>query len=760
MLNKKLEEILESKNSQNKKMIEDIVTKMRMYNTAFLKANFYSTIASILFNKSMETGGYLINPSSREDLVTTDIYLSAEQNVTADNYKVNGEKDSEGNREIKILNYKPISGWHSHGKKYNPFHSDKDDKNFDILLNNSFVENKVKMNRFKSISIEHDDYRFEHQKKDNNDFILLKSNKSNVRDFRLKVNKIDQKIIDLLNKNGVVIEDIQKEDPLYVAYSLVTDSNNAQPYVEIAYKEGYGSELKFKKGKDVKLEIIDNGDLSFDDYKKLVNDISTKVYHNGELPKRKISNDELKKIISSFKKRVDKIERTVIPMSSEDKVEIIHKEPKLESKISESYKNKENNIEDKKTDEEKVVEAEKLESQKTPKQPSIMNNNKTIDAIVVNEPTEKKRSEVFRYGRKLNYDEREKVFDLYNNHYGDIKVKEICGKLNEGKDQDNKKTFSVSTLYNILKEYQQNGRRVEWRKNKVKNRKQNKTKKYKQLELLPKKEYVIKDKGTIDNVIREESDSKKNIIEKNQKWYKTSQNYITGIVEKSYKKTKNFIRRNIKSIISYSLVVALSFFLGYEVRRNIEKKNIDDYVQLPIEVGQNTETKTILNDKPELAKTNQNSAKEIEGYVLPHNELNLLSDEKTRISYIPEEPFIKNNVKDYFVKKGDTLWEIMSKETGRPELWEILYASQESYGKTTQEKLRQHRIREFADKYSINSLKNAGNEGTFEPYKLGLQRKIMDGTHFTFNKDIIQDISKITPEIESEFNTIFYGAST
>jgi len=315
----------------------------------------------------------------------------------------------------------------------------------------------------------------------------------------------------------------------------------------------------------------------------------------------------------------------------------------------------------------------------------IKENNQTIDSIVSSESVNNSDSISFRYGRKLDYYDREKIVDLYNNHEN-IRVRDISDELNKGRDETKIKKFSTSTLYRILKEYQDNGKTIEWRKNK------RKTYKYK-------------------------------------KQNKESRRYLSSIINRGYEKTKSFFKRNIKSILTYTLVGVFSFFAGYETARN-------------------------LNNTPKNYKNQINKAES--SIVLPPDELKLNLEFDKRITYSPQNSFENYQVKDYFLKKGETLWNIMDNKTRRPDLWEFAYASNESTGKTKNQISRQEKIRELGIKYNLVSLKSTG-KGNLEPYEIGSQYKISDNTKLLFDNNFNGDIKKITPKIEFEFNRIFYN---
>lgn len=315
----------------------------------------------------------------------------------------------------------------------------------------------------------------------------------------------------------------------------------------------------------------------------------------------------------------------------------------------------------------------------------IKENNQTIDSIVSSEPVNNSDNISFRYGRKLDYQDRENIVDLYNNHEN-IRVRDISDELNKGMDETKIKKFSTSTLYRILKEYQNNGKTIEWRKNKRK-------------------------------------------AHKHKKQNKESRGYLSSIVNKGYEKTKSFFKRNIKSILTYTLVGVFSFFIGYGTAKN-------------------------LNNNPQNYK-NQINKTESSVVLLP-DEFKSTSEFDRKIKYSPQNQSQNYQTKDFFLKKGDTLWNIMDKETRRPDLWEFAYAFNESTGKTKNQISRQEKIKELGIKYNLVSLKNVGN-GHLQPYEIGLQYKISDNTKILFDDYFNEDIKKITSKIESDFNRIFYN---
>lgn len=342
----------------------------------------------------------------------------------------------------------------------------------------------------------------------------------------------------------------------------------------------------------------------------------------------------------------------------------------------------------------------------------IKENNQTIDSIVSSESVNNSDSISFRYGRKLDYHDREKIVDLYNKHE-DIRVRDISDELNKGRDATKIKKFSTSTLYRILKEYQNNGKTIEWRKNK------RKTHKY-------------------------------------EKQNKELRGYLSSIINKGYEKTKSFFKRNIKSILSYTLVGVFSFCIGYGMAKDLNN-NTENYKKQTNQVEKSIEDKIKPNSEDE--KGNYVLASEANNkktYVLLPDELKLTSEFDRKITYSPQNSFENFQTKDYFLKKGETLWNIMDKETRRPDLWEFAYASNESTGKTKNQISRQEKIRELGIKYNLTSLKNVG-KGHLQPYEIGSQYKISNNTKILFDDYFNEDIKKITLKIESEFNRVFYN---
>ena len=347
-------------------------------------------------------------------------------------------------------------------------------------------------------------------------------------------------------------------------------------------------------------------------------------------------------------------------------------------------------------------------------------DNQTIDAIASSESIHNSDSISFRYGRKLGYQDREKIVDLYNNNRN-VRVRNISSELNKGRDENKIKNFSTSTLYRVLKEYQSNGKSIKWRKNKRK---------------------ILKHKK--DNI------SKKNyLIKKRNNWYERPKKYLSSIVNSSYEKTKTFFKRNIKSILNYALVGIFSFSIGYEVAKNLDS-SINEQA-MP-----NNRPENSIEEKIKGETQNYTSGSEVSNYILLPDELELSLEFDKRITYSLQNQSQNYQTKDFFLKKGDSLWNIMNNKTNRPELWEFAYASNESIGKTKNEILKQKKMREFGIKYNLISLKNVG-KGQLEPYKIGSQYKISNGTKILFDDNFNEDIKKITPQIESEFNRIFYS---
>ncbi len=360
-----------------------------------------------------------------------------------------------------------------------------------------------------------------------------------------------------------------------------------------------------------------------------------------------------------------------------------------------------------------------------------MEDKKTID-YVVRENKASPKTESFRYGKKLSCNDREKIVELYNNNQN-IRVKDICSSLNQERDEDKKTEFSVSTLYNILKEYQQNGINIEWRQNKKRKKAKN--------ELVKQENYLV---PKTNEKIRTIS-----------ALYKKPKQYVNKVIGKGIYKTKDFFKRNISTIAKYAAVSALSFAMGFMFGTNgVDKQGIAKPIN---DTKGNIEEKIDFNQ--ENRKNNSYSILEAENtqfyFSLPE-ENKTISEFNKKICYTEEEYLEEKTENDYFLKKGDSLWEIMEKNNARPELWEFLYASNEKKGKTKNEILRQSKIKEFAEKHGFDFLKNNG-KGKFEPYNLGSQYKIKDGLALKINQSFSSSMKTITPEIESEFNRIFYS---
>ncbi|MDD5086128.1 MAG: hypothetical protein PHV16_00040 [Candidatus Nanoarchaeia archaeon] len=361
-----------------------------------------------------------------------------------------------------------------------------------------------------------------------------------------------------------------------------------------------------------------------------------------------------------------------------------------------------------------------------------MKDKKTIDYIISNGNAEPKKKG-FKYGRKIGYHDKEKVISIYNNN--DVRVNEICNKLNEGRDDSKKSNFSVSTLYRVLREYHQNGRNIEWRKSKK------------------RKNFnygLVKQDEHIKNKI-------KNKIQNVSLLYKKPKQYLGAVITKDYNKTKDFFKKNIKSMVRYTLIGALSFFVGFgygnDLKENADQinpsKRLEQTIEDKIELNENDNPK---NSYYVIASGNRD--KNFYSYLL--EEKNTISEFDKKLYYAQRLNQEQEIQEDYFLKRGDSLWSIMEKNNANPNLWEFLYASNETQGNTKNEILRQNKIRKFAEKYGMEFLNNIG-KGKLESYKIGFQYRINNSLALRIDQNFSNSIKNLTPEIESEFNRIFYS---
>ncbi|MBU4284223.1 MAG: hypothetical protein KJ968_03880 [Nanoarchaeota archaeon] len=754
--NKKLVEIIRRRNEEKNKFkdnhkkenlfkIKPIFNKIKIKKSALLKANFYSTIAPILFNKSVEAMGYLVAPKGINEDVVNDIYLSHNQTVTSST--CTGDPSSEMNSFKKIQSEcsKIIGWWHSHGLDYGSFHSLTDVETFEGISYSIFPNNKISIDNFVDISNLDDSAGLSYSQKDDKNYLMINS-ENNDPIFRLSIGKINSDIVPLLK--DIKINKVEKADPIKISfsYSMVTNSKNMQPYLEVSYKCKGDEKINYVKGKDVTLEVIDDEKLQFEDYKRLVDDVSKRVHYNGKLPTRNISDYELRKIINEVETRVNNFNMTVVKPS--EKKEEINKslesivtktpEEKLKDKGEEQktvykkdilsedvkqlqpvkYKDKlENLAEEKKTIEsqrEKVVHKikdnnleeilDKYNNHKELTRKQICNeyniNNYTLDKIL--REAENKGYRIDRRANKISDEHKADIINLYNNT--NVKVKDLRNELNKNRQENEpEKKFSTSTLYRILHKYENNGNNVNWR------RKNN--------------------KKEPPNIIRY------NPI-----------NYISNILKDYSAKTKGFIKRAVQKYWKIGLISALSLAIGagslmYATRKPNKQINYTEPTKKIEQIieKENTAPLVVYN---------------------PNNKVNYAGEDITQhIENNKTATDNQANKREYMIQKGDTLWDIMDKETGKPGLWEIVYASNENPATTLGQKNRQLKIREFGKKYNIESLKNAGINGSLKPYELKDQCKIKDKTKIQLSKTLSDDISKLNPQLQKEFNKIFYKAS-
>jgi len=721
----------------------NLIKKLKIKKSALLKANFYSTIAPILFNKSVEAMGYLIAPEGTSEDAVNDIYLSHNQSVTSS--KCTGDPFSEMNefKKIQMKGSKIIGWWHSHGLDHEPFHSLDDRENFKGVSYSVFPNNKVTIENFVDISNLDDRYCLNYSKKDGKDYLLINQNNNNSHSFRLSIDKINSEILPLLK--DVKITKVEKADPIKIsyAYSMVTNSKNMQPYLEVSYKGKGDEKINYIKGKDVSLEVIDNEKIQFEDYKKLVDDVSKRVHHNGKLPTRKVSDYELRTIINQVETRVNNFNMTMIKPSEKDEEvnknleEIITKTPeeKLKDKGEEqknvykketpidhvkqlpaiTYNKLNNSAEEKKIVKPKINEVvhrigdsnlegiiDKYNNHKELTKKQICNeyniNSYTLDRIL--REAENKGYNIERRANKISDENKADIINLYNNT--NVKVKDLRSELNKNRQENEpEKKFSTSTLYRILHKYENNGNNVNWR------RKNN--------------------KKEPPNIIRYNPIA-----------------YISNTLKEYSAKTKSFMKRTVKKYWKIGLIGALSLAIGAGSLMYANHKRINS-----------------IKDIQPTKKIEQIIEKENNIPLVVYNPSNKVNYAGEDITQHIDKTAINNqaNKMEYVIQKGDTLWEIMDKKTGNPGLWELVYAANESSASNQNQKNRQQKIREFGKKYNIESLKNAGNNGSLKPYELKDQYKIKDKTKIELSKTLSDDISKLNPQLQKEFNKIFYKAS-
>ncbi len=752
--NKKLVEIIRRRNEEKNKVkdnykkenlfnVKSIFNKIKIKKSALLKANFYSTIVSELFDKSLEAMGYLVAPEGINEDAINDIYLSHNQTVTSSTCTGDPSFEMNSFKKIKSQGSKIIGWWHSHGLDHRPFHSLTDVETFGGISYGIFPNNKISIDNFVDVNNLDSSSSLSYSQKDNKAYLIINSENNDLI-FRLSIDKINSNIVPLLK--GIKVNKIEKSDPIKIsfAYSMVTNSKNMQPYLEVSYKGSGDNKISYIKGKYVTLEVIDDEKLKFEDYKKLVDDVSKRVYHNEKLPTRKISDYELRTIINEVETRVNNFDMTVIkPSEKENEVnkkleEIITKTPEEKLKNTDEkqkdiykkniltedtkkllpvkYDNKLNNStadkKDKKTIEPQINESvhrirdinleeiigkynnhKELTRRQICSEYSI--NNYTLDKIL--REAENNGCRVDRRANKISDEHKTEIINLYNNT--NVKVKDLRNELNKNRQENEpEKKFSTSTLYSILHKYENNGNNVNWR------RKNNKKE-------LP------------------------NIIKYNPL------TYISNTLKDYSAKTKGFIKKTIKKYWKAGLIGTLSLAIGVGslMYANHKPNKQINYAEPTKKIEQVIEKE---NNTPLVVYNPNNKVNYVEEDITQHIDKTAINNQA--------------NKADYVIQKGDTLWDITDKETGNPGLWELVYAANESPATTQNQKNRQQEVREFGKKYNIESLKNAGTKGSLKPYELKDQYKIKDKTKIELSKTLSDDVSKLNPQLQTEFNKLFY----
>ena len=109
---------------------------------AYEKAFRYAKLVMERKNRSVEVGGFLTTPKDAKDRVARDAFLARDQEVRVGFYELSAKNVLKAKKELEKKGRKVIGWWHSHGR-FKTFHSNTDNKNQMVLLNQIAPSNYV-----------------------------------------------------------------------------------------------------------------------------------------------------------------------------------------------------------------------------------------------------------------------------------------------------------------------------------------------------------------------------------------------------------------------------------------------------------------------------------------------------------------------------------------------------------------------------------------------------------------------------------------
>lgn len=192
---------------------------------AYEKAFRYAKLALQIRKSTVEVGGFLTLPKDSADRVARDAFLARDQHVSSVSYRVEAADVLRAAKEISQQGQKIVGWWHSHGSM-RTFHSDVDDRNQQVLLNQISPSNYV--------SVPHKKLYAGLKSRVEGDKLVFWDPKNVGTMFRLRLAGVDPRL---------VAEDLQVEEEKRVgfAYSFVVNWSRwlpqRVPYCEIATRD-------------------------------------------------------------------------------------------------------------------------------------------------------------------------------------------------------------------------------------------------------------------------------------------------------------------------------------------------------------------------------------------------------------------------------------------------------------------------------------------------------------------------------------------
>ncbi len=759
-----------------KEKLEKLINSIDITDYAYQKAREYARLSCEVYGGSIEAIGHLVVPKGSKNRLITDVLFPNDQICNTNqcwldpgNYDTYAFSRKKSNYNPDLLDkYDCIGLWHSHGTLHDVFYS-RDD----LGLHSQFLSHnrnninymefgRVDRNFFSSRHYSEKEFVFDREKEilkmrlypnlDSNDIIEIRFNKN-------FYDNID--IEKLSTRNFIDNILIEKSRGFNFFHSIVVNaSRDSTPYGETLFSPHYNlghlnEESNFRKP-GIDINIIETGkQLTYDERREMLEEARNSITYMGD----RTEYNHLK---------IGEIEKTRSNKKSDH--DIINSAPEDYYDIRKA-----------------IEKSEKLSRDRKERVHSKVR-------IIPESEYHKKLGEKEQI--KI-YPEQEKTYEKIQNRINcseekpeeKIKQKEIPEKSSPNKKADRENIEDKVIEAEIIS----SGPSPEKKENRSQKEyippefiKEKPRGKYLGYEPVKNKKSGRKEK-TIEDVIHSEKKkhqsrrSKKRPLNYKQKMPRISYAPLRQKFSNLggyFRSAGNYIKENARRKWKTGIAIGLAFALGAGITAyclNSRREDPAQFQQTPALEYLASHHHRVLERQDQISERLQGMLDDYriisdrgietsEQYSEIVRGFNEMLDNYNEIRQQPAEALeqndLGNDAHEYIeasIRDYGNLWSLMRSHTQRPDLWEVTYAANEEPAETESDQARQQKIRDFAEKYDIESLKSIGTSGQLKPYHFTDQYRISENREIFLSSSLESDLSKFTPEIQNEFNHLFYN---